>query len=455
MALLCQAFACGGYSVYICQTFIGALPTDHLRWYSSQAELPEMLLGDGTPEMPPEGHKSHRNRLSVIPAPYRRLESMHTLTHPSWDFNVDSFLYAHVPSHKLKIGHEHSRGSATMPCPPYVYVPPTPLSRPKTVREVSWWVNEYPLRTAQCVMHHSFRESMDYIFDFDSRNDPDHDILATLVFGHIDGDEAHPPACLVFVQPPWILSPKDLELFVDCQTLRPAADDAGFITSYSSKERLWSKVWDECHRRNCRWFVLTTYWGWVFGAFSQGWTVGFSRGILDRNCKYPTVLESLVYWLGSSIGVPGSWEIPEVPESVQNLDAQNKALIPHTHRLDCEPAPSVSDWDARSEAPSSKFDVPSDDEDDQAVYAMLFEEKPNVSLRQPVNLQRRGIPDGQIAIHTWSRATAGEMRPPSPTRSEFSVASGSTVRDYGKRAVAQGGGYLSGKRYEQPRGDYR
>lgn len=106
-------------------------------------------------------------------------------------------------------------------------------------------------------------------------------------------------------------------------------------------------------------------------------------------------------------------------------------------------------------APSSKFDVPSDDEDDQAVYAMLFEEKPNVSLRQPVNLQRRGIPDEQIAIHTWSRATAGEMRPPSPTRSEFSVASGSTVRDYGKRAVAQGGGYLSGKRYEQPRADYR
>lgn len=60
---------------------------------------------------------------------------------------------------------------------------------------------------------------MDYIFDFDSRNDPDHDILATLVFGHIDGDEAHPPACLVFVQPPWILSPKDLELFVNCQTV--------------------------------------------------------------------------------------------------------------------------------------------------------------------------------------------------------------------------------------------
>lgn len=118
MALLCQAFACGGYSVYICQTyvrlclppsfllhpccplvililemapsFIGALPTDHLRWYSSQAELPEMLLGDGAPEIPPEGHKSHLNRLSVIPAPYRRLESMHTLTHPGWDYNVDS-----------------------------------------------------------------------------------------------------------------------------------------------------------------------------------------------------------------------------------------------------------------------------------------------------------------------------------------------------------------------------
>lgn len=34
--------------------------------------------------------------------------------------------------------------------------------------------------------------------------------------------------------------------------------------------RLWAKIYDVCSHNQSHWFVLTTYWGWVFGAFSQG-----------------------------------------------------------------------------------------------------------------------------------------------------------------------------------------
>ena len=30
------------------------------------------------------------------------------------------------------------------------------------------------------------------------------------------------------------------------------------------------KVYDVCVARDCPWFVLTNYFGWVFGVFSKG-----------------------------------------------------------------------------------------------------------------------------------------------------------------------------------------
>ncbi len=39
---------------------------------------------------------------------------------------------------------------------------------------------------------------------------------------------------------------------------------------YRSVHRLWGKVYDICSRNRSHHFVVTTYWGWVFGAFSAG-----------------------------------------------------------------------------------------------------------------------------------------------------------------------------------------
>jgi hypothetical protein len=53
--------------------------TDHRRFYLVRAVLPEMTHGAYAPSMPPVGHKSHLNSLSVRPERYRKLESMKRL----------------------------------------------------------------------------------------------------------------------------------------------------------------------------------------------------------------------------------------------------------------------------------------------------------------------------------------------------------------------------------------
>jgi len=50
--------------------------SDNLGYYLSQAVLPQMIPGIGTPEMPRQGHGSHRNTLTVRPEPYRKLQSI-------------------------------------------------------------------------------------------------------------------------------------------------------------------------------------------------------------------------------------------------------------------------------------------------------------------------------------------------------------------------------------------
>lgn len=62
--------------------------TDNLRHYLSTAQLPQMALGPGAPALPPHGHKSHRNRLSVTVDPHRQLRSAYKLQENAHHSNV-------------------------------------------------------------------------------------------------------------------------------------------------------------------------------------------------------------------------------------------------------------------------------------------------------------------------------------------------------------------------------
>ena len=47
--------------------------------YVAEATLPPLVVSVVAPEMPPEGHKSHRNNLTIRPERYRTLKRMSTI----------------------------------------------------------------------------------------------------------------------------------------------------------------------------------------------------------------------------------------------------------------------------------------------------------------------------------------------------------------------------------------
>lgn len=84
-------------------------------------------------------------------------------------------------------------------------------------------------------------------------------------------------------------------------------------------------------RKKCQWFIVSNYEGWVFGAFSAGkvmlslrgirpqtyiydtgWTRAWTTDIIAFNDLGPTAIETIVFWLASSLGIPGGFPIPEV-----------------------------------------------------------------------------------------------------------------------------------------------
>lgn len=59
------------------QALMSVEPLDRLRAYLSQVVLPPMKLSPKAPQLPPSGHHSHKNTLSVVPQQYRLLEKMY------------------------------------------------------------------------------------------------------------------------------------------------------------------------------------------------------------------------------------------------------------------------------------------------------------------------------------------------------------------------------------------
>jgi len=118
---------------------------------------------------------------------------------------------------------------------------------------------------------------------------------------------------IVMSMPPWSLTPTDLECFSACKEF-PLFNESG-RTRLKDDERIWGKLYDICVSRNCPYFVVTNYYGWVFGVFSKGWSTAFVGKVQKYDDREPTVLEHLLYWLSSSMNEPGTYRRPEVPET--------------------------------------------------------------------------------------------------------------------------------------------
>jgi len=144
-------------------------------------------------------------------------------------------------------------------------VPDHTLRQPHHIGNVALWVDEGPLRTIQRICHITIPETLDFNwwnYDETEGSDPDRSLIR--VFGWArqqpieeqDGRitiEPQDPTLLVFVQPPWILSSRDMLQFYKCKEVcMPCIclfSDLLMSVQFPkkerpliSKERLWGKV---------------------------------------------------------------------------------------------------------------------------------------------------------------------------------------------------------------------
>lgn len=325
---------------------------DDLRGYLRDAVLPELKYGSDSPDLPPPGHKSHRNTLSTRFRKYRHLTAIHYLG-PSFDEIVNEWISARLPAKAAGFQDEDQRSGETLTVPSARrFKINTAVPAPVTDSTRLWtWVHHFPLRTIQRVLHLIFPKIQDWNFvSDDSGTDNDADIYKEFYFT----DTRNPPSpeirfnsVVVICQPPWVLSDEDIWQFTELKSL--PMDNVPL----RAKERLWAKLWDTCVRRQSTYFVVTSYQQWVFGAFSRGFTNAFvSPPMAAQSCD-PTVIHAAIYWLASALAVKDGYVPPYVPEPVDYVMG-DIPVPPHDSNDDIATIiDSLSSWTGKSEEPAS------------------------------------------------------------------------------------------------------
>ncbi|KAI0374790.1 hypothetical protein BV20DRAFT_934853 [Pilatotrama ljubarskyi] len=313
--------------------FSGMLAHHDLRSYAKSAVLPKMDLSPSLPPLPPPGHRSHANRLAIESELYRHLESM---------YNIEGFAQTVVEFSMINLPMERrgdsdydadNGGGITVAASGFQINGFAPIGKPADVDRVLRWVMEYPLSTVNHMMHLVYPVLADWTIQEGKDEDYDKQLFRWARWGRdettiTEAEDTWAESVMIFVQPPWILTEADLEAFVRCPTFPPS----NTRRKLKSNERLWGKIWDMCAQKHSRWFVLTTYWGWVFGCFSSGRTCAFTSRIIPFDSTEPTIVQCLFFWFNSALRPQlqpvGAWTIPEVSGEVANYDMQ----LPCTYR---------------------------------------------------------------------------------------------------------------------------
>ncbi|KAJ8072475.1 hypothetical protein AAF712_011227 [Marasmius tenuissimus] len=310
--------------------------TDNLRDYLQEAILPEMVLNANAPPMPPPGHKSHANHLQVRPEQWRRLEGMHVLDPDEVNQMVLEWADLDIPRDPLEEDDEDPSSGIclSVPCPKAsrFEIPCQREARPDTIGRLYKWLDTFPLATVQRTIHLLNPELRRWRFytPEDRFQPEDTNLFQHFLWGlpaddfdnlslteHTLAETARQKQLVVAYQPPWILSPTDLKEFTTRRSFPTfRAPGHAFPTELESSERVWARLWDLCLTRNTRWFVLTSYNQWVFGAFAERRSIGFTTPVYEWNSSAPTIVELLAFWTSCAMDLTEYNPIPKVPEPI-------------------------------------------------------------------------------------------------------------------------------------------
>ncbi|GJJ15608.1 hypothetical protein Clacol_009886 [Clathrus columnatus] len=190
----------------------------------------------------------------------------------------------------------------------------------------------------------------------------------------------------VIIQPPWILGWADLEDVVNCQDL-PGLIDPSIHPSkhYTMAQRVWCQIRDACQKLNTKFFILTTYEGWVFGKFGGGkggsgyipgsgcihlkdkipdmtdweyrkvkvapwafdqWSYVETSDLLGFNASKPTIMQFLYFWVARSMGLKKSREMP-----LEICLTDQETIMVETPQPQTKPLPQWPSYYDKSKSP--------------------------------------------------------------------------------------------------------
>jgi len=312
------------------------------------------------------------------------------------------------------------------------------------------WIDELPLATVQRALHLIHPALRVWRFMPSPFPEVDADIFRHYTFSrpfpeghmHYGKPGMMRNRIMIAMQPPWVLSPVDIERFSRPQSM-PPKDFLPYMPKLRTTQRLWGKIWDICFRRRIHYFALSSYDGWVFGAFSEGWTHAWVTPVKRYDARNTTVVEALLYWVGTAIGIHGGWQIPELPEfPVEDLPpivpADATAALP---QIGTETASSFAD-DAWSEV--SDYETYSWDPE-----AARAEREKEPKGKLPLDVLPEDNLEPQDRVYTWldgswedgpPEAPDRPASPASPTSSDSSVSSGDTIHSHTRRLM---GGWVA------------
>ncbi|KAJ7138226.1 hypothetical protein C8R44DRAFT_695354 [Mycena epipterygia] len=306
--------------------------TDNLRSYFRKAGLPEMFSDPAAPDMPPTGQRSHYVNIQVAPQPWRQLCEIRAMD-DAWGVSLHEMATCwaddQIPAESLGIEDLDSETGEqfTVPCGPTFSIPAHSARRPTNIMRMTPWLDYLPLMTVQRTLHLLFpQQASSWNFSLvDDAENSDRKVFQHFIWSYSGpgkptvftplGNIPRHPLVIAF-QPPWILSAQDILEFSECRTFPPFSINNRSTSTLEATERLWAKVWDTCVTCKTRWFALTSYRQWVFGAFSEGWTIGFVSGVYQFDARDPTILEVLTFWVACAMRLPGWCGPPKIRERV-------------------------------------------------------------------------------------------------------------------------------------------
>lgn len=193
---------------------------DNLRRYVFEALLPRMRFVPAISD--DDDDIESLSSLSVRPERHRQLERIRSLDDTAFRNSCHTWAVNNIPNFPLGIEDEDmvTGKRLTIPASPSFNLPALPLGCANDIDRVSVWLDQLPFETVGRLLHIVYANTDNWKFVLQEDDETDYKIFRHYLWTTNDFPKSliSEQSVVVIVQPPWILTAKDLHEFADCPT---------------------------------------------------------------------------------------------------------------------------------------------------------------------------------------------------------------------------------------------